>query len=79
MPEIKKIELNGIGNVEIHDGNICDFEIVLAGVGNVYLKNFEVENVNIVLSGTGNIETWVTNSLTGVISGVGNIFYKGNP
>jgi hypothetical protein len=55
IPEIKKIELNGIGNIEIHDGNIYDFEIVLAGIGNVYLQNFEAVNVNIVLSGTGNI------------------------
>jgi len=79
MPKVKRIELNGVGNIEIHDGKYSQFEVILAGIGNIYLQNYEAENVNIVLSGSGNIKTWVTNSLSGIISGSGNILHKGNP
>ena len=81
LPEIKinKIELNGRGSIKIHDGNNSDFDIIISGIGNVNIQNYEVKNVSFVISGTGNISAWVKNNLTGIISGVGNILYKGNP
>jgi hypothetical protein len=79
MPEIKNIYLNGVGNIKIGSGKTSDFEINLSGVGNIEVQNYEAENVNIIHSGTGDIKIWVTKSLTGIFSGVGNILYKGDP
>ena len=78
-PELKSIELKGVGNIKIVNGNTSKFEMILSGKGNIDAQNYEAENVVINLSGTGNINTWVTRSLTGKHSGTGNILYKGSP
>ena len=79
MPELKNIELKGIGNINIVNGKTSNFEMILSGKGNIDAQNFEAENVVINLSGVGNINTWVTRSLTGKLSGTGNILCKGDP
>ena len=79
MPELKNISLKGVGNINIINGKTSDFEIKLSGVGDIDAQNYEAENVVVTLSGTGDIKTWVTKSLTGKLSGVGNVLYNGNP
>jgi len=79
LPEIKSIELNGVGNIGIINGKESNLEIKLSGVGNINGQNYEAENVSISLSGVGDIRTWATKNLTGSISGVGNVLYKGEP
>ena len=79
LPKIARIELNGIGDIKIHNGKHSDFQIVFSGIGDINALNYEVENVSINGDGIGNIETWATNSLTGSFSGIGNVSYKGNP
>jgi hypothetical protein len=102
MPELKNVDLKGVGNIAIADGNVVaqnnvvvtlsgsgeikipdgktsDFKIKLSGVGNIIAQNYEAENVVVDHSGSGDIKTWVTKSLTGKISGIGNVFYKGSP
>jgi len=79
LPELTCVKLRGAGNIKVNDGNISDFEIVLSGAGNIDAKNFEAENVSIILSGAGDIKTWATDSLTGKLSGVGSIMYRGDP
>jgi hypothetical protein len=79
MPELRDINLNGVGDIKIISGKTSDISMDLSGVGNIDAKNYEAENVVVTLSGTGNIETWVTKSLTGNISGVGNVLYRGSP
>jgi len=79
LPELKNVKLKGVGNIVIANGKASHFEMELSGVGNIDAKNYNVENVNVSLSGVGDIKTWVTRKLTGKISGVGDVYYKGNP
>jgi hypothetical protein len=79
MPELRNINLNGVGDIKIISGKTIDFRMDLSGVGNINAQNYEAENVVVTLSGTGDIKTWATKSITGNISGVGNVLYKGNP
>jgi len=79
LPELNNVKLRGVGNIAINDEKASHFDIELSGVGNINALNYEVENVSVSLSGVGNIKTWVTKKLTGRISGVGDVIYKGNP
>ena len=79
LPELQSINVRGVGNVKLSDGNVSELKISLSGVGNVDALNYQVENVVITQSGVGNSKIWATNSLSGTLSGVGNISYKGNP
>ena len=79
LPELQSINLQGVGNVKLSDGNASDLKISLSGVGNIDAQNYQVENIVITQSGVGNSTIWATNSLSGSLSGVGNIKYKGNP
>jgi len=79
LPELKNIDLKGVGTVILSDGNASDFKISLSGVGNIDAQNYQVEHIIITHSGVGEAKIWATNSLKGSLSGVGKIFYKGNP
>ena len=79
LPELQSINLQGVGNVKLSAGSGSDLKISLSGVGNVDAQNYQVENIVITQSGVGDSKIWVTNSLSGTLSGVGNISYKGNP
>ena len=79
LPELQSITLNGVGNVKLSEGNASDLKISLSGAGNIDAQNYQVENIFITQSGVGNSKIWATNSLSGALSGVGNISYKGNP
>ena len=79
MPNLKSVRLKGVGNLKISKGKATDLEIIQKGVGDIDTQDYEVENVNITLSGTGNIKTWATKTLTGKLSGLGDVLYKGNP
>ena len=79
LPEPTSISLNGSGTVTVNSGSASELTLSLSGIGNINAQNFQVQDVHITLPGAGNARIWVTNSLTGTISGVGNIRYKGNP
>ena len=79
LPELKNIDLKGVGTVILSDGNASDFKISLSGVGNIDAQNYQVEHIIITNSGVGDAKIWATSSLKGSLYGVGNIFYKGNP
>ena len=79
MPELSYVELEGAGNIKINDGYATNLRLILSGYGNIDARNFQAENVNVVLSGAGDIKTWAAYSLTGTLSGVGSIMYRGYP
>ena len=79
LPKLQSININGVGNVKLSDDNVSDLDISLSGVGNIDAKNYQVENVFIKHSGVGDAKIWASKSLSGTLSGVGNIRYKGNP
>jgi hypothetical protein len=79
LPELQSLNVNGVGDVRLSDGNATDLAISLSGVGNIDARNYQIENVSIKHSGVGEVKIWATNSLSGTLSGVGDICYKGNP
>jgi hypothetical protein len=79
MPEINIIDLKGVGNIDVGAGGTSDLEINLSGVGNISADHYQAQTGTVMLNGVGDIKIWATNSLTGSLSGVGNILYKGNP
>ena len=78
MPEIKTVNLDGVGNIIFDSGNGTEVEVVFSGVGNVDMQNYHVEEVTISGGGVGNIKIWA-DKINGKISGVGHLLYKGNP
>jgi hypothetical protein len=79
LPKIDMINLQGVGNIEIEEGEGLDLEIKYSGVGTINAEKYCVENATITYSGVGEIRIWATNSLNGNCSGVGAIKYKGSP
>jgi len=79
IPELKSLDLSGVGDVLIADGSATDLSISLSGVGDINAQNYRIENGTIHHSGVGDVKIWATHSLGGTLSGVGNILYKGNP
>ena len=79
LPELQRVNLSGVGNVTLSEGNATDLAITLSGVGNIDAQNYQVQNVTVEQSGVGDAKIWVTNSMNGTLSGVGDILYKGNP
>ena len=79
MPELNTVSLQGVGTIRIINGKTSNFEINLSGVGTIDAQNFEAEDVVVNLSGTGDIKTWASKSLSGKLSGIGDVMYKGMP
>jgi hypothetical protein len=79
MPKIEKINLTGVGNINLDEGTSQDIEVLNSGIGNIDTQKYQVKNVNVTLTGVGNIKIWAINTLSGRLTGIGNIYYKGNP
>jgi uncharacterized protein with beta-barrel porin domain len=73
-----RLTLGGAGDVEL-EGSADSAVIVLSGAGNVQAPDLAIRTANVSLPGLGNATVWVTENLTGSISGVGNVQYYGNP
>jgi hypothetical protein len=78
-PELKSVDLEGAGDIKVHKGKTRSLKMKLSGMGNIDAENCQAENVNVTLSGAGNVKTWPEKTLTGKLSGIGDIYYKGNP
>ncbi len=72
------INVSGLGNVELA-GEVSQATITISGAGNVDAPDLKIKTANITIPGLGNATVWVTDHLTGSISGGGNIAYYGNP
>jgi len=79
LPELRGISLDGAGNFTVGSGETPSLEISVRGAGNVYAQDFQAQIVDVRILGVGNVEVWATDTLNGVISGVGSLLYKGNP
>lgn len=77
--EINDIKLIGVGNFELSGDFQDELSISLIGVGNVEAYDLEVANCTIVSTGVGDCKVNVRDILDLTITGVGTIFYKGNP
>lgn len=72
------VGVSGSGDVHI-SGKTSNLEIGISGSADVEASDLEAENVAVGISGSGNSKVWAGKSLTGSVSGSGDIFYKGNP
>ncbi len=77
---LDQLELNieGVGNIQM-SGSANEVIIDSSGASNLEAFNFTVTNCEINLTGVGNVQITVTEELSGALSGVGNILYKGSP
>ncbi len=72
------INVSGLGNVDL-TGVVPQATINISGAGSVNAPDLKVQTANITIPGLGSATVWVTDQLTGSISGGGNIAYYGNP
>ncbi len=76
--ESLKVNLSGVGDIEI-DGQVTTATIVVSGAGPVNAPDLKIQTADVTISGLGSATLWVTDRLTGTISGAGNVSYYGNP
>jgi len=79
LPEIKSVELNGVGNINILEGKTDNFNIYMCGVGDIDAQNYKAKDIYIKHSGVGDAKIWAVDSINGSLTGIGNILYKGDP
>jgi hypothetical protein len=72
------IQLSGLGGVNI-SGQATQAMIGISGAGSVDAPDLQIQSANISISGLGGATLWVTDQLTGDISGAGSVSYYGNP
>jgi hypothetical protein len=73
-----KIILSGLGGLDI-SGSATQASIDLSGAGSVNAPELKIQSADITISGLGGATLWVTNQLTGNISGAGSVSYYGSP
>jgi hypothetical protein len=79
VPSITNLELTGVGDFLLSGPDQGELTITLNGVGNIDSYELKADTCNIMLTGVGNCKVFVRNLLSGALSGVGNVYYKGNP
>jgi hypothetical protein len=79
IPELNFTGVTGACNYELEGAQQEELNIYISGVGNIYAFDMPVNQCLIRVSGTTNCEVHVIDHLDVVISGVGNIWYRGNP
>lgn len=72
------VNISGVGNVEAA-GEATIATIDISGAGSFQAPDLKVQTAEVNISGIGGVEIWVTDSLTGEISGGGSVKYYGNP
>lgn len=79
IPEINMITLAGVGDFILSGDHQEELTIGLTGVGTVRAFNLEVGTCIIIITGVGDCEVNVIDELNVDITGVGDIYYIGNP
>ena len=79
IPSLWFAGITGAAEFELSGTRQFDLNIHITGTGNVDAFDMEVDDCYIQISGAGNCEVSVINKLDVVISGVGNVWYMGNP
>jgi hypothetical protein len=70
--------ISGSGNIQL-GGKTKELEVAISGSGSFKGYELKTEDAQVKISGSGNVETTATAKLDAVISGSGDIYYKGNP
>ena len=78
-PELKSISSVGTGNIKLNGIQQESLYITNTGTGHIDAFYFEVDNCYITLTGTGSCNVTVHNYLDVIITGIGNVYYRGYP
>lgn len=73
-----KVTVSGVGEMVL-SGIYRTAEVVISGAGPVNAADLRLQTANVNISGVGSARLWVTDHLTGTISGAGNVSYYGSP
>ena len=73
------VSIVGAGDFKLSGPRQSYLDIYITGAGNVDAYDMNVDECAISISGMGNCKVWVNNGLDVEISGVGIIYYKGDP
>jgi hypothetical protein len=73
-----EITVSGLGGIEV-TGEATHATIDIPGAGEVDAGDLECQTADVTISGLGTATVWVTDELTGTISGAGNVRYYGDP
>lgn len=72
------IRVSGVGNVEVV-GEAAHATFEISGAGEVRAADLKCQTADVTVPGLGSATVWVTDALTGKISGAGNVSYYGEP
>lgn len=72
------LDMNGSGKTRL-SGKTKKLTATLSGTGILEAGNFHAQGVSISVSGAGSADVYAGESLNAGISGVGNVYYHGNP
>jgi hypothetical protein len=72
------LRLSGLGAIEL-TGEAQQATLNISGAGGVIAPDLMVHNATVTVSGVGGATLWVTDQISGNISGVGSVNYFGNP
>jgi hypothetical protein len=72
------VNISGVGPVETA-GEATTAIINISGAGSFKAPDLKVQKAEVNISGIGGAEVWVTDELTGTISGGGSVKYYGDP
>lgn len=69
---------SGTGDCTLQ-GQVTNLDIRSSGTGNIYAKTLTTNNVHLTLSGVGDCHIMANTSITGSMSGIGDLYYYGKP
>lgn len=73
-----KIDIDGSSTVSA-SGKTDSLTAAIGGTGNLQANNLHSGNATLSIAGVGEAHVYVTDRLSADITGVGNIYYSGNP
>lgn len=73
-----QINNSGVGSIKLK-GKAKEVSMINSGVGNIKATEFEVEYLDVKATGVGSIKVNATKELNASITGVGSVYYTGNP
>jgi hypothetical protein len=76
---IRSIKLSGAGIITAQGPRQKSLQLELYGSGYLQCYDLPVDNCDIFLPGIGDCQVSVSDTLSGMLSGHGNIYYKGSP
>ncbi|MBL7817249.1 MAG: DUF2807 domain-containing protein [Saprospiraceae bacterium] len=69
---------DGTGSLEV-SGQAEKAKLTLNGTGNIYANDLVSQNARCTVNGVGRLECYASNELTAEVSGLGSIYYWGDP